>query len=84
MTGADDGVRISVDGTTILEDPSPLHPYQLLGTDTVLTAGTHTLELIFFENGGHAQIEFMYALGSATNFDPSNFRYTGSSGPSLN
>lgn len=76
-TGGDDGVRLSVGGAIVMEDPSPLHAYALLGTDVFLTAGQHDVELAFFENTGHAQIEFMYALGQTGMFDPDNYSLIG-------
>lgn len=68
-TGGDDGVRLSVGGQVVIDDPSPLHPYRLLGAEVFLSAGAHDLELVFFENYGHAQLEFMYALGATGLFD---------------
>lgn len=77
-TGGDDGVRLSIGTQIVIDDPSPLHPYRLLGREVFLRAGTHDLELIFFENSGHAQLEFMYALGATGLFDPADYSLEGS------
>ena len=76
-TGGDDGVRLSVGGQVVIDDPSPLHPYRLLGAEVFLSAGAHDLELVFFENYGHAQLEFMYALGATGLFDPDDHSLDG-------
>lgn len=77
-TGGDDGVRLSIGTQVVIDDPSPLHPYRLLGAEVFLHAGTHDLELVFFENFGHAQLEFLYALGATGLFDPADHSLQGS------
>lgn len=66
----DDGVFLYIDGFLTINDPT-LHPEaQFTGTQ-YLTAGIHSVELYFFENGGEASLEFTLADSSGifTHFD---------------
>ena len=60
----DDGVFLLVDGALVINDPTE-HPEAIFTGDINLSAGNHSLELFFFENGGEASLEF-----SASYFDP--------------
>jgi hypothetical protein len=60
-TFADDGVRLRIDGIDVIVDNS-YHPEQERFGSLVLGAGSHALELIFFEGGGEASLEFSMNL----------------------
>ena len=47
--GSDDGVRVRIDGTTVVEYSS-LRPYAETSGDAKLTAGRHAIEIVFYEN----------------------------------
>lgn len=66
-TYADDGLRLIVDGVTLIND-NGYHPVLTLNNapGTFLSAGLHTVELVFFEGGGEAVLEFSWARGSTT------------------
>ncbi len=64
-TYADDGVRLRVDGNTVILDNTYHAEMQLLGS-IFLSAGTHTFDLVFFEGGGEASLEFSVAQGSGS------------------
>lgn len=69
--GSDDGSMLSVNGSNLFTDQDPLHWYELRGGTIDLAAGSHTLELVFFEEFKNAEVEFMYALGNVPQqFDP--------------
>jgi len=63
-TYADDGVRLRVNGTTIIEDDT-YHPEIPLVGSIFLGPGTYAIDLVFFEGGGEASLEFSMAQGSA-------------------
>ena len=52
---SDDGVRIYVDDTVLLEDWNA-HPASTTVSDTTLTAGSHTIRVEYFEADGVASI----------------------------
>ena len=52
---ADDGVRIYVGGTLLLEDWN-IHPASTTVSDIELTEGSHTIRVEYFEAGGMASI----------------------------
>ena len=52
---ADDGVRVYVDDTLVLEDWN-VHPATTTVRDTDLTAGSHTVKVEYFEADGKASI----------------------------
>ena len=52
---ADDGVRVYVDDTLVLEDWN-VHPATTTVQDTELTAGSHTVKVEYFEASGEASI----------------------------
>ena len=66
---ADDGVRVYVDGQPVIDQwiDQPMTTY----TATVpLTAGSHTLRIEYYENGGGAVAKFGIAPGGDTNPPP--------------
>ena len=56
-TFADDGVRLKIGGTTVIIDDT-YHPEQVRTGSINLAAGTYSIELLFFEGGGEASLEF--------------------------
>ena len=75
LTNNDDGVRLSIDGNNIIID-NALHPAKDILATTNLSAGVHSLELIFFENAGVASLELWAAPGRETDYN-SNFKLVG-------
>jgi hypothetical protein len=71
-TRADDGIRLAIDGVVVLTDDA-LHGQldKLVTRD--LTAGYHTLELVFFERGGGAALELFWAAGSLSTWNTVDF-----------
>lgn len=53
----DDGVFLLINGDLVINDPS-LHAEKEFTGSKILAPGKHELELIFFENGGEASLEF--------------------------
>jgi hypothetical protein len=60
---SDDGGRIRIDGTDCMVDNTNHGPADHLGTRT-LTAGLHSFEVAFWEQGGGAHLEFFAAPGT--------------------
>jgi hypothetical protein len=69
-TSGDDGVRLLIDGSTVINDDPGLHPpTDNFGTIS-LTPGFHQLEFTFWEAGGGAEVELFAAFGSFGAFGP--------------
>ncbi len=62
MTWNDDGLSLKINGQSVIHDDR-LHPTQTFYGQIALDQGIHDLELIFFENGGEAVLELLYARG---------------------
>ena len=60
---SDDGGRIQIDGTDLMVDDSNHGPQDHFGS-RVLTAGSHTFEVIMWEGYGGDEVEFFAAPGS--------------------
>ena len=75
-TNSDDGLRLRIDGQTVINDDS-LHAPQNRFGQANLTAGPHALELVFFERGGGAEVELFAAKGSYTTFNANAFDLVG-------
>ena len=75
-TNSDDGLRLRIDGQNVINDDALHGPENRFGQAN-LTAGPHTLELVFFERGGGAEVELFAAKGSYTTFNVSAFRLIG-------
>lgn len=58
---SDDGVRIYVDDTAVLEDWN-VHPATTTVSDTTLTAGSHTVRVEYFEADGDASVTVWWEL----------------------
>jgi hypothetical protein len=78
LTEADDQARVQVDGSTVVETNF------LDGTQsatTTLTAGYHTFDLLYYQNGGGQNLEYSVTPGEATGGDGfSVFQYTATEG----
>lgn len=62
-TYADDGVRLRIDGVTVISDDT-YHPEQTRFGAIALAPGSHSIELLFFEGGGEASLEFQVQQGT--------------------
>jgi hypothetical protein len=71
----DDGVFLYIDGILTINDPNQ-HAESIHTGSRTLTAGDHSIELYFFENGGEASLEFTVADSSGifTHFDAPQFQ----------
>ena len=69
-------MRLQIDGQTVINDDALHGPDNRFG-QVNLTAGPHSLELIFFERGGGAEVELFAAKGSYTAFNVSAFDLVG-------
>jgi hypothetical protein len=65
-TYSDDGVRLRINGTTVFQDDT-YHPEQVNNGSIFLSPGAYLVDLVFFEGGGEASLEFSMA-GSTGNF----------------
>lgn len=72
-TNNDDGARIRIDGGDVVND-NTLHPTADFFGSVFLTAGLHTVDLVFFEAAGGASLEFFFAAGSHTTFGAAPFQ----------
>ncbi|WP_395751928.1 putative Ig domain-containing protein [Prosthecobacter sp.] len=77
-TASDDGVRVRIDGVNVINDDTQHATTDKFGTVT-LTAGTHSIELVFFELGGGEAVELFAASGTLSAFSTS-FKLVGGSG----
>ncbi|MCP4192858.1 MAG: tandem-95 repeat protein [Planctomycetaceae bacterium] len=75
-TNSDDGVRVWVDNNLVIDDDSLHAPANRFG-QTNLSAGPHSIELVFFERGGGAEVELFAAKGSYSTFNSSAFDLIG-------
>jgi PA14 domain len=62
-TYSDDGVRLRIGASTVILD-NGYHPESPNDGSIFLNPGTYPLELVFFEGGGEASLEFTVAQGS--------------------
>ncbi|WP_394775171.1 Ig-like domain-containing protein [Flavobacterium sp.] len=61
--GADDGVRLYIDGTLVTMAPTNSwsdHSYVAYSTQYTFTAGTHDFVLEYYENAGSSRVSFSY------------------------
>ena len=72
---SDDGARLTIDDTRVINDDTQHGPQDSFGT-IFLTAGDHDLEMLYFERGGGAEVELFAAAGEHTRFNNS-FRLIG-------
>lgn len=57
QTYGDDGLRLKIDGQTVISDDS-YHPASARAVSLALDAGSHSVDLVFFEGGGQGLLEF--------------------------
>lgn len=62
---ADDGVRVRIDGQEIINGLTPTGALQTLNAEVTLTAGSHTINVDYFENTGPAVIQFYWTAVQA-------------------
>ncbi len=74
-THSDDGVRLLIDGVPVIVDDTTHGGEDRLGTIN-LSAGRHTLELVFFERGGGEHVELFARQGTHGGYD-AGFRLVG-------
>ena len=77
--GADDGVRLKIDGITQIDDWSD-HAYRESSQSVTLTGGPHLIEVEYFENFGGARVEVRWQ-GSGGN--QPDLLVTALSGPTM-
>lgn len=75
---ADDGVRLKVDGSTVIESDGATGTREAFGGIS-LTAGDHVVEVVHFQNGFESALELFAAAGDHSSFNPS-FRLVGDTG----
>jgi len=75
---SDDGGRIRINGANVMVDDTLHGPQDHFGTVN-LSAGAHTIEAMFFERGGGAEMELFAAPGSFTTFN-AGFQLVGDTG----
>ena len=73
FTHTDDGHRVKVDGTTILTDDRN-HGNEDFFTPISLSAGSHTLEIVYWEAGGGATLEVGIGSGNIASFNSSTIQ----------
>jgi uncharacterized protein YraI len=61
---ADDGVRVRIDGTTVIDRLTPTGALQTVSVDVVLTEGSHTINVDFVQNTGNAVIQFYWTTAA--------------------
>ncbi len=64
---SDDGVRVSLDGSIIIDQWKDQSPTEYRVTKSV-TAGTHSIKVEYYENGGGAVAQFRWESAALTNF----------------
>jgi hypothetical protein len=75
-TNSDDGLRLRINGQTVIHDDALHGPENRFG-QIQLTPGPHLIELVYFERGGGAEVELFAAQGSFSSFNPRAFRLVG-------
>jgi hypothetical protein len=75
--GADDGVRLKIDGATRIDDWSD-HGYRETSQSVTLTGGPHLIEVEYYEQGGDARVELRWQGGGG---DLPDLLVTALSGP---
>ena len=76
---SDDGARLKVDGTAVITDDTQHGTADHFGTVT-LTAGTHTIDLVYFDRSGGDVVELFAAAGTLSSFSASFQLVGGTSG----
>jgi len=66
----DDGISVSIDGVEIIRYEGLTNNRDLLSIEN-LTAGLHSVDIVYFEHHGGASVEFFSAAGSHNQFNSS-------------
>lgn len=75
---ADDGVRVRIDGVTVIDALTPTGTTQTVNADVVLTGGNHTINVDYVQNTGNGVAQFFWTGASTVPLGP-----TATSGPTL-
>lgn len=75
-TNSDDGVRVKIDGVTIINDDTSHGPLDNFGNRN-LSVGNHTFEVVMFQGAGGDCLEFFAAKGTYTSWDATAFKLVG-------
>lgn len=82
-TSSDDGSKLFIDGTEVVSNDG-LHGNQERSGNITLTAGLHTITVLFFENGGGETLTVQYQGPSITKQNvPFSILYSNCSAPDL-
>lgn len=73
---SDDGSKLLIKGTTVVVDDGRHGPRLRTGT-IKLPAGSHTIQVEYFNGGGGAWLEVFYSLGRGRRFRLSRLRPLG-------
>src|SRR5207249_105575 len=73
---SDDGFILTI-GSQSMSYPNPRGPADTLQTFSFPAAGNYSLDLVFYECGGGAEVELFAAQGSFTAWNSTNFRLVG-------
>lgn len=76
---SDDGGRIKINNVAVMIDDSNHGPEDHLSAPVMLTAGSHTIEVIMWEGAGGDEVELFAAPGTETSWS-SNFKLVGGPG----
>jgi hypothetical protein len=83
FTSSDDGSKLFIDGTEVVSNDG-LHGNQERSGNITLTAGLHTITVLFFENGGGETLTVQYQGPSITKQNvPFSILYSNCSAPDL-
>lgn len=63
--GADDGIRVIIDGNTVINDFRQTNAFTVRTSDVNLTAGTHNITVEFVEFTGNAAVQFSWTTAVA-------------------
>ena len=74
-TNADDGLKLEIGGNSVIYDDN-MHSAQDRFGSLFLSAGMHSLDLVFWERRGGASLELFATSGQRSSFD-SSFRLVG-------
>ncbi|MBN2327162.1 MAG: chitobiase/beta-hexosaminidase C-terminal domain-containing protein, partial [Candidatus Omnitrophica bacterium] len=73
---SDDGARLRIDDRDVIVDDTT-HAVQDALASISLTAGRHTIELVYFERSGGAELELFAAKGQYSSFQSRRFNLVG-------
>lgn len=65
---ADDGFSIRIDGVTVFEYDNIQSPTTRTATAIAIGEGLHTVEILYWEQGGNAELQIGYKLSSAATY----------------